>query len=152
MANDTKTSDLTEVFTFTGGLIEISMPIGGGNFESKWISQPSLVAILTAFDAQSTQTSKFKSKSSAFSEPFNADTKIESIDFVWVSGSSVAVKVGTSASGNDIISGRTVTSADNSFNPLGDKKTYFEGATTLHFTITGGAVDIIINFRNNYNS
>jgi hypothetical protein len=149
MANDTSTSQLTETVIVAGTWIEISIPDGGGGFISRKISQANLVAALTAADAQATQTLKLKSKASNFTQSFNADTKIESIDFVYVSGTSISVKVGTSALANDIISGRTITSTKNSFNNLSD---YFSAAPTLYFTISGGAIDIIINYRNNYNS
>ncbi len=146
---DESISDLTITALTAGGFIEISLPDGGGGWLSRRISHTNLVAVLTSFDTQSTQTIKEKSKASAFTTNLNADTKLESIDFIYVSGTSISVKVGTSALGNDIISGRTITSSKNSANSLSD---YFPGATTLYFTITGGAVDIIINYRNNYNS
>ena len=107
------------------------------------------IAVLQAFIAQATQTVKEKAKSAAFTNVLAADTKFESIDFIWVSGSP-NVKVGTTGAGtNDVISGRTPTSGNPSINPLNK---YWVGSTTLYFTITGGVVDIIINKRNNYNS
>lgn len=152
MANDTKTSQLTQTAITAGCIIEISIPDGGGGWLSRKIDYSDFLATLNTYTSQSIQTSKDKSKSAAFTKVFNADTKIESIDFVWVSGSSVIITVGTAALGTDIISTRTITSIKNSFNPLADARTYFTGSTTLYFTISGGAVDVITNYRNNYNS
>jgi hypothetical protein len=158
MANDTSTSQLIETFITSGGWIEISIPDGFGGFVSKKISHTSFLATvntsintINTYINQAPQTDKFKSKSADFTESIAADTKIESIDFVWVSGT-VSVKVGTSASGGEIISGRTVTNTKNSFNPLGGASAYFGSSGTLYFTISGGDIDIIINYRNNYNS
>jgi hypothetical protein len=148
MIINTSISGLPETAIITGGYIEISLPDGGG-WKSWRISPTNFLSEVNSILAKLTQIKKFKNKSSAFSESFNADTKIESIDFIYVSGTSVSVKVGTSVSANDIISGRTLTSVKNSFNSMSD---YLKTASTLYFTITGGAVDIIINYRNNYNS
>jgi hypothetical protein len=145
---DESISDLTTTAVTAGGYIEISLPDGGG-WKSRRISHDDFLAILNTYKANSTQTLKLKIKSADFTQNFNADTKIESIDIIWVSGTSVSVKVGTAALGTDIISGRTITSSKNSANNLSD---YFGSAVTLYFTISGGAVDIIINYRNNYNS
>jgi len=147
MANDTSTSQLTETTITSGSYIEISIPDGIGGWLSRKISHPNYLAAINTYINQSVQTVKDKNKSSNFTKNLNADTALDGIDFVWVSGSP-NVKVGTSIGTGDIISGRTPTSGNPSRNPLAE---YFAGATTLYFTITGGAADIITNYRNNYN-
>jgi hypothetical protein len=145
---DTSTSQLIETFLTSGGLIDISIPDGGGGWLSRKITRENLYKILADYIDQSIQTAKDKNKSSNFTKLLGSDVKLESIDFIWVSGTP-NIKVGTSLGANDIISGRTPTSGNPSMNPLSD---YFGSSTTLYFTITGGAVDIITNSRNNYNS
>ena len=153
---DQKLSDQAYTTTTSGADLFINIPLGGGVFESKRITHSSLlagnnaaIAVLQAYDTQATQTVKEQGKSGNFTTVLGADVKLESIDIIWVSGTP-NVKVGTTGVGtNDVISGRTPTSGSPSINPLNK---YWVGSTTLYFTITGGAVDIIINKRNNYNS
>ncbi|MDH4127178.1 MAG: hypothetical protein OEV44_00380 [Spirochaetota bacterium] len=145
---DTKVSQLTETAITSGGYYETSIPDGIGGWLSRKISNSNLFAVVNTYIAQSTQTAKEKNKSTNFTKAFGADVAIDGIDFIWVSGTP-SVKVGTAPDGNDIISGRTPTGGNASRNLLSE---YFENATTLYFTITSGIIDIIINYRNNYNS
>lgn len=153
---DKKLSELDPTTTVSGSYMEISIPDGAGGWISKKILHSNVIASLITqittlqnFQNQSTQTIKIKSKSANFTQILGSDVMIESIDLIYVSGSTT-VKVGSTSGANDIISGRTITSVKNSTNSLSD---YFASATTLYFTLTGGGtIDVIINYRENYNS
>lgn len=154
---DEKLTDRSYTTTTTGTHIMINIPDAGSptGFTSYRITYAAFlatnnaaIATLQAYDAQAPVTVKEQGKSGNFTNNLSADTKLESIDIIWVSGTPT-VKVGTSAGTGNIISGRTPTSGNPSMNIL-DK--YWVGATTLYFTISSGTVDIIINKRENYNS
>jgi len=152
---DKSLSQLTPTATVSGSYMEISIPDGSGGWYSRKILHSNVTATLTAalaiintYIAQATQTNKYKSQSANFTDVLGSDCKVESIDFIWVSGSP-NVKVGLSSLANDIISGRNPISADPSENTLNK---YLGTSTTLYFTITGGSVDVIINYRENYNA
>ena len=153
MAVDKKVSGLPETAQTSGGFSEIILPDGSGGWISWKISNANLVGSFTseidainAYINQATQTYKEKNKSADFTKSFDADTAIDGIDFMWVSGTP-NVKVGTSALANDVISGRTPLSGDPSRNLVSE---YYLSAQTLYFTVTGGTVNIVINYRNNY--
>lgn len=136
---DQKLSERVETFIRKNGFIHIILPDGGGGYNS-WKIAPSYITGLFK--------ERFADQSADFTVNLDADTKMEDIDFIWKASAPV-VKVGTTLAGKDIISGRTLSSIKNSTNPLSD---YFKTAKTLYFTITGGTVDVIINYKKNYNS
>lgn len=153
---DKKLSELTSTTTTSGSYYETSIPDGAGGWFSRKIlhsnilaSVTSLISTINTYISQATQTTRHASKTANFTQIMGSDVKLESIDFIYVSGTTT-VKVGTSLGANDVISGRTITSTNNSLNIISD---YFAGATTLYFTLTGGGtIDVITNYRENYNS
>jgi len=155
MAIDKFLSGKTSTTTTSGGYLYIIIPDGSGGWYSRKIPHTSLVAALQSaittlqtYTAQALQTDKEASKSANFTFSLGSDVALESIDFIWISGT-VNVKVGTTASGNEVLPVQTLTSG--SLRNLVQK--YYSGATTLYFTLTGGGtIDTIINYRENYNS
>ena len=150
---DKAISDLTSTTTTSGGYVEISIPDGSGGWLSRKITHSSFVAALQSsittlqtYDSQATQTTKHASKSADFTQILGSNVKLESIDIVWVSGTP-SIEVGTSLAANDIISGRTPTSGNPSINLLAE---YFGSSTTLYFAVSGGTVNINVNYRENY--
>lgn len=142
MAIQEKLSDRIQTALSTDGFVHIILPGGGGpsGFQSFKISTEDLRGLFKE---------RFANKSAAFTVVLDADLKLVDIDFIWVASNPV-VKVGTTGAGTkDIISGRTLSSVKNSTNSLSD---YFKTSKTLYFTITGGTVDVIINYKKTYNT
>ena len=135
---DQKLSQRIQTFIRESGLLHIILPSGGG-FASWKISPEYITGVFKE---------RFASKSADFTESLDADTLLTRIDLIFVTGAPV-IKVGTTLAGNDVISGRTLSTVKNSMNILSD---YFKTAKTLYFTITGGTVDIIITQQKNYNT
>jgi len=155
MTIDERLSDKAITTIIAGGYTYIILPDGTGGWISHRILISSLlsavnssISSLQSYQSQATTTVKEKSKSTAFTTALPADTALDGVDFIWVSGTP-NVKVGTTSGANDIISGRTPTNGSPSRNALNK---YWLASQTLFFTITGGVVDIIINYRKDYNS
>jgi len=149
---DQKGSDRDVTTTTSGTHLFTNVPIGGGKYTTKRIEFTSLfsatnAAISSIQNAVSTKTRE-ANKSAAFTVVIPADSKLESIDLIWVSGAP-SVKIGSTAGASDIISTRTPTSGDPKTTTITD---YYDTAKTLYVTVTSGAIDFIINYKENYNS
>ena len=136
-----KLSDRSIATITSGGFVHIILPDGGSpsGFASWRIAIPDLLGIVKE---------KFANKSANFTEVLDADVLVTRIDFLFVTGTPV-VKVGTTLGGNDVISGRTLSTIKDSTNPLSK---YFKTSKTLYFTITGGTVDILLFYNKNHNT
>lgn len=152
---DEKLSARASTTTTTGSYLYIIIPDGSGGFQGRKITYSALVSALSSsittnstYIAQSVQTSKEASKSADFTFALGSDVALESIDFIWASGT-LNVKVGTSVGADDVLPLQTLTSG--SLRNTVPK--YYSSSTTLYFTLTGGGtIDTLINYRENYNS
>ena len=106
----------------------------------------SIISILQAYQNQGLQTTKETSKSAPFTIALDANTRLYSIDFQKVSGSPL-VKIGTTLSGEQISPELEVLTNEPLDVNIG--KTYTP-ATTIYVGISGGTVNININYRPNY--
>ena len=136
----------------TDAELHIIKPIGGGLYESVRITLVNLLAGITSAIAAinvilgaGTLTVKHLNQTGDFTQAIAINTKLESIDFKYLSGTPV-IKVGTTPAGTEIINSLTLTS-ESASNLL---DLIFDSAETLYFTLSGGAVDAVINWRLNY--
>jgi len=95
---------------------------------------------------KATQTVVRKTQSSAFIEPFVADTLVERIDFRHVSGSNCLVKIGTSVGASDIMPELQVPAGEDM--PVTINKSW-DAATDIYITITTGTVDVQFDYKLN---
>jgi hypothetical protein len=151
---DEKLSARIETTLISGGFMYIILPDGGGGWGSYKISTANLLAAvnssissLQTYQNQAVQTVKQKNQSANYSFALGTDVALENIDFVHVSGT-VTIKVGTSPGTSDILPEQTFTSG--SLRNTVPK--YWAASITLYFTISSGTTDVIINYRQNYNS
>jgi len=149
-----KLSQRTATTIIANGEIHIILPDGLGGFESWRIAVSdfladinSAITNLETYVNQALKTDKLKNQSADFSKALGSDVKLESIDYIHVSGTP-NVKVGTSAGASDVIPPQSFSSGALCNNRI----KYFEASTTLYVTITGGTIDIIFNYRQNYNA
>lgn len=85
-------------------------------------------------------------KNSNFNKIYAANTKFYSINFRNISGTPT-VKVGTSSGSDDLISDKVVNNGTDRNVTI---NVGFESSTTLYFTISGGTLNITIEYRQNY--
>lgn len=137
---DQKLSARSITTIVTGGFVHIILPAATPSGFASW-----RIAI---DDLIGSTKERHAAQAANFTIDLDADTLLTSIDLLFVTGTPV-IKVGTALSTNDIISGRTLSVSKNSLNILRD---YFKNATTLYFTITGGTVDVLVNYKKDYNS
>jgi hypothetical protein len=130
-----------------------SKPDGMGGREDYQITDVSLLAdvwtAITDIESQievSIIVDQNVNKSADFTFEIPANGKLEAIDFRGISGTT-SVKVGTTPAGTEILSNRTVTTAQDSNNYIG--KTFIS-PTTLYVTITGGTINVNFAYRENY--
>lgn len=134
--------------------------VGGDCFDSNNIVYDPTISGLTATDVKAAIDEVVASigaagtilidtetgKNANFNIAYAANTKFYSINFRQTAGSPT-VKVGTSAGADDICTDRAVASGTDR-NVSVDVG--FESATTLYFTISGGTLDITIEYRQTY--
>lgn len=149
---DQKLSERALTADATDAELHIIKPIGGGLYASWRITLTNLIkgvtdaiAAITAILNAGTLTIKHTNQTGDFTQAIAINTKLESIDFKYLSGS-LTISVGTTPAGTEIINSLTLTS-ESASNLL---DLIFDSAETLYFTISGGAVDVIINYRLNY--
>ena len=136
-----KLSQRIETQLIENGFLHIILPDGFGGYNSYKVS-PEVLRDL--------YKDRYAAQTANFTVVLDADTALEGIDFFYVSGS-INVKVGTSLAAKDIISTRTIDMTNQSERVFLSK--YFASSTTLYFTLTGtGSIDVIINYKKNYNS
>ncbi len=133
--------DFTEISDPTGLKLYIVSDIADFH-----ITYENLIKEFTDYKNQAEQTILDESKASSFTRTIDADTKLESVDIRYISGSP-KVKIGTSLGEDDIMRERTIVSTKDSNNEL--IKT-FKSSTILYITVTGGTVSIKWNVRYNY--
>lgn len=136
-----KLSQRIETQLTESGFVHIILPDGGGGYDSYKISPEALRDLFK---------NRLEAQTADFTVVLDADTALEGIDFFYNSGS-LAIKVGTSLAAKDIISTRTIDVTNQSERvPL---YKYYLASQTLYFTLTGtGSIDVIINYKKNYNS
>lgn len=88
---------------------------------------------------------KLPNQNTTFSQAFSANTKIETIDIMWASGTAV-LKIGTTLNGKEILEEETITSGVIS---IGWNTPYVLGQK-IYFTLSGGVIHVVINYRINY--
>jgi len=140
---DIKLSDRLITTIVDGGYLYIIIPDGGGGFLSKRIlastfQNPIDLPIIDKLVAQG----------APFTKAFDAGTLLERIDFQYVSGTNVKIKVGITVGGDEVsITELPVPNGGNL--PLVNVRT-FEITETLYITITGGVLNINFKYIPNY--
>lgn len=138
---DTKLSQKTITTDPENGYLHIIKPNGPG-FDSFRISPTNLPA-----PGGELTTDKLVNQDSPITKAFDAGTKLESIDFSWIAGSPL-IKIGLTLGGSEIsLAELPVPNGD--FLPINTTK-IFPITTTVYISITGGTVNININYRKNY--
>lgn len=141
MAVKQKLSERIETQLTENGFVHIILPDGGGGYDSYKVSPEVLRDLFKQ---------RYAAQSASFTFAYDAETALESIDIFWVSGT-VNVKVGKTLGSNDIISGRDMSASKQESRNLING--YLKTSGTLYFTLTGtGVVDVIINYKKNYNT
>ena len=129
--------DVTSITT--GSYMEITIPDGiGGYFSRRIAFADFIIAIKEGLTIE-----KLVDQNIAFPKVFDAGTKLECIDFQYMSGSNVKIKVGTSFGGTEISLAELPVAANGNVSLALNR--IFDSTDTIYVSISGGVVHI--NFK-----
>ena len=127
---------LTELTDPTGATF---YAVNSGSLDRKITYENLVLAITGKLDNLITKYQD-ASKSAAFTRIIPANCKLDSIDFLKISGTPV-VKIGTTLGGEEVLVETTI----NNSSSLNSLISYFEASDTLYISISGGVVTINFN-------
>ena len=137
---DTKLSAKATTTIISGGFLYIIIPDGGGGYYSRKIAAET-------FENPSSidQIDQLVNQGASFTKAFDAGSKLLQVDFYYVAGTDVKIKVGTTLGGTEISLAELNVGTDEIL-PLVPNLP-FRASTTVYITISGTGALLNVTFR-----